>query len=139
MCNIVIEFYLYSIVYIYLINSRLDVTTSVCHHFRTTRTLSTPTNTWLITTNTTLHHPSSVSRPCYGHSLLWPRLVNLCNEKRIIFSKHSISYHSPKVQLNIVYGCVIITQYLFLMFSVFLLHYFSGIKFMTKTYLTSIS
>ena len=33
MCNIVTEFYLYSIVYIYLINSRLDVTTSVCHHF----------------------------------------------------------------------------------------------------------
>ena len=39
MCNIVTEFYLYSIVYIYLINSRLDVTTSVHHHFRT-RTLS---------------------------------------------------------------------------------------------------
>ena len=36
MCNIVTEFYLYSIVYIYLINSRLDVTTSVRHHFRTT-------------------------------------------------------------------------------------------------------
>ena len=36
MCNIVTEFYLYSIVYIYLINSRLDVTTSVHHHFRTT-------------------------------------------------------------------------------------------------------
>ena len=35
MCNIVTEFYLYSIVYIYLINSRLDVTSSVCHHFRT--------------------------------------------------------------------------------------------------------
>ena len=34
MCNIVTEFYLYSIVYIYLINSRLDVTHSVCHHFR---------------------------------------------------------------------------------------------------------
>ena len=34
MCNIVTEFYLYSIVYIYLINSRLDVTSSV-HHFRT--------------------------------------------------------------------------------------------------------
>ena len=31
MCNIVTEFYLYSIVYIYLINSRLD---SVRHHFR---------------------------------------------------------------------------------------------------------
>ena len=40
MCNIVTEFYLYSIVYIYLINSRLDVTNSVRHHFRTTRTLS---------------------------------------------------------------------------------------------------
>ena len=40
MCNIVTEFYLYSIVYIYLINSRLDVTTSVHHHFRTTRTVS---------------------------------------------------------------------------------------------------
>ena len=40
MCNIVTEFYLYSIVYIYLINSRLDVTTSVRHHFHTTRTLS---------------------------------------------------------------------------------------------------
>ena len=39
MCNIVTEFYLYSIVYIYLINSRLDVTPSVRHHFRT-RTLS---------------------------------------------------------------------------------------------------
>ena len=36
MCNIVTEFYLYSIVYIYLINSRLDVTISVRHHFRTT-------------------------------------------------------------------------------------------------------
>ena len=36
MCNIVTEFYLYSIVYIYLINSRLDVTFSVRHHFRTT-------------------------------------------------------------------------------------------------------
>ena len=39
MCNIVTElvteFYLYSIVYIYLINSRLDVTYSVHHHFRT--------------------------------------------------------------------------------------------------------
>ena len=35
MCNIVTEFYLYSIVYIYLINSRLDVTNSVRHHFRT--------------------------------------------------------------------------------------------------------
>ena len=33
MCNIVTEFYLYSIVYIYLINSRLDVTFSVHHHF----------------------------------------------------------------------------------------------------------
>ena len=33
MCNIVTEFYLYSIVYIYLINSRLDVTHSVRHHF----------------------------------------------------------------------------------------------------------
>ena len=32
MCNIVTEFYF--IVYIYLINSRLDVTFSVCHHFR---------------------------------------------------------------------------------------------------------
>ena len=31
---------MYSIVYIYLINSRLDVTTSVHHHFHTTRTLS---------------------------------------------------------------------------------------------------
>ena len=35
MCNIVTEFYLYSIVYIYLINSRLDVTHSVRHHFLT--------------------------------------------------------------------------------------------------------
>ena len=44
MCNIVTElvteFYLYSIVYIYLINSRLDVTYSVRHHFRTIQTLS---------------------------------------------------------------------------------------------------
>ena len=40
MCNIVTEFYLYSIVYIYLINSRLDVTHSVPHHFRTIQTLS---------------------------------------------------------------------------------------------------
>ena len=40
MCNIVTEFYLYSIVYIYLINSRLDVTHSVHHHFRTIQTLS---------------------------------------------------------------------------------------------------
>ena len=42
MCNIVTEFYLYSIVYIYLINSRLDVTHSVRHHFRTIQTLSNP-------------------------------------------------------------------------------------------------
>ena len=39
MCNIVTElvteFYLYSIVYIYLINSRLDVIHSVRHHFHT--------------------------------------------------------------------------------------------------------
>ena len=39
MCNIVTElvteFYLYIIVYIYLVNSRLDVTHSVHHHFRT--------------------------------------------------------------------------------------------------------
>ena len=39
MCNIVTElvteFYLYSIVYIYLINSRLDVIHSVHHHFCT--------------------------------------------------------------------------------------------------------
>ena len=40
MCNIVTGFYLYSIVYIYLIDSRLDVTHSVHHHFRTTQTLS---------------------------------------------------------------------------------------------------
>ena len=44
MCNIVTElvtgFYLYSIVYIYLINSRLDVTHSVHHHFHTIQTLS---------------------------------------------------------------------------------------------------
>ena len=40
MCNIVTEFYLYSIVYIYLINSRLDVTHSVHHHFYTIQTLS---------------------------------------------------------------------------------------------------
>ena len=40
MCNIVTEFYLYSIVYIYIINSRLDVTFSVHHHFRTIQTLS---------------------------------------------------------------------------------------------------
>ena len=40
MCNIVTEFYLYSIVYIYLINSRLDVTHSVRHHFRTIQILS---------------------------------------------------------------------------------------------------
>ena len=39
MCNIVTEFYLYSIVYVYLINSRLDVTFSVRHHFHT-QTLS---------------------------------------------------------------------------------------------------
>ena len=39
MCNIVTELYLYSIVYIYLINSRLDVTFSV-RHFRTIQTLS---------------------------------------------------------------------------------------------------
>ena len=45
MCNIVTElvteFYLYSIVYIYLINSRLDVTHSVRHHFRTATLSST--------------------------------------------------------------------------------------------------
>ena len=40
MCNIVTEFYLYSIVYIYLINSRLDVTHSVHHHLHTIQTLS---------------------------------------------------------------------------------------------------
>ena len=40
MCNIVTEFYSYSIVYIYLINSRLDVTHSVHHHFCTIQTLS---------------------------------------------------------------------------------------------------
>ena len=40
MCNIVTEFYLYSIVYIYLINSRLDVTHSVHHHVCTIQTLS---------------------------------------------------------------------------------------------------
>ena len=45
MCNIVTEFYLYNIVYIYLINSRLDVTFSVRHHFRTIQTLSLPTHT----------------------------------------------------------------------------------------------
>ena len=44
MCNIVTEFYLYSIVCIYLINSRLDVTHSVRHHFRTIQTLSILTN-----------------------------------------------------------------------------------------------
>ena len=46
MCNIVTEFYLYSIVYTYLINSRLDVTHSVRHHFRTV-TLSDPAVTVL--------------------------------------------------------------------------------------------
>ena len=44
MCNIVTElvteFYLYSIVYIYSINSRLDVAHSVHHHFHTMQTLS---------------------------------------------------------------------------------------------------
>ena len=47
MCNIVTEFYLYSIVYIYLINSRLDVTFSVRHHFRI-ETLSLPIASSLI-------------------------------------------------------------------------------------------
>ena len=51
MCNIVTElvteFYLYSIVYIYLINSRLDVTFSVRHHFRTIQTLSECVNRFL--------------------------------------------------------------------------------------------
>ena len=44
MCNIVTElvteFYLYSIVYLYLINSRLDVTHSVRHHFRISNSIS---------------------------------------------------------------------------------------------------
>ena len=43
MCNIVTEFYLYSIVYIYLINSRLDVTYSVRHHFRIANFINLPT------------------------------------------------------------------------------------------------
>ena len=55
MCNIVTElvteFYLYSIVYIYLINSRLDVTSSVCHHFRTATLSDTTKLTGLLATN----------------------------------------------------------------------------------------
>ena len=48
MCNIVTELYLYSIVYIYLINSRLDVTFTVLHHFRTIQTLSTESCGYLL-------------------------------------------------------------------------------------------
>ena len=57
MCNIVTEFYLYSIVYIYLINSRLDVTFSVRHHFRTIQTLSALTvQTCSVRTEAPLEH-----------------------------------------------------------------------------------
>ena len=62
MCNIVTEFYLYSIVYIYLINSRLDVTHSVRHHFRTIQTLSVPITGHIHRLKNVLHDCSKVTR-----------------------------------------------------------------------------
>ena len=48
MCNIVTEFYLYSIVYI---NSRLDVTFSVHHHFRISNFITDDTDNYAQGTN----------------------------------------------------------------------------------------
>ena len=69
MCNIVTEFYLYSIVYIYLINSRLDVTYSVRHHFRTIQTLS-----------LTLQGIGSHSMGTCGRKMCWLKQAEIDNK-----------------------------------------------------------
>ena len=83
MCNIVTElvteFYLYSIVYIYLINSRLDITHSVRHHFCTIQTLS-----WC--------------QRVVGFSRNWENLTAI--ELTTTMTTNLILYHSVRLVVN---------------------------------------
>ena len=84
MCNIVTEFYLYSIVYIYLINSRLDVTHSVHHHFRTTQTLS-----WCQTSGKS-REEFTVIELTQHFKRLFERTLNIQTSSETIHYDHSI-------------------------------------------------
>ena len=86
MCNIVTEFYLYSIVYIYLINSRLDVTFSVRHHFHTTQTLS-----WCQTSGKSREEFTVIELTHTQHfKRLFERTLNIQTSSETISYDHSI-------------------------------------------------
>ena len=86
MCNIVTEFYLYSIVYIYLINSRLDVTHSVCHHFCTIQTLS-----WCQTSDKSREEFTVIELTHTQHfKRLFERTLNIQTSSETIRYNHSI-------------------------------------------------
>ena len=86
MCNIVTEFYLYSIVYIYLINSRLDVTHSVRHHFRTIQTLS-----WCQTSGKSREEFTVIELTHTQHlKRLFERTLNIQTSSETIRYDHSI-------------------------------------------------
>ena len=86
MCNIVTEFYLYSIVYIYLINSRLDVTHSVHHHFRTIQTLS-----WYQTSGKSREEFTVIKITHTQHfKRLFKRTLNIQTSSETIHYNHSI-------------------------------------------------
>ena len=88
MCNIVTEFYLYSIVYIYLINSRLDVTHSVCHHFRTIQTLLEATRLQKLYT-----YMCNIVTEFYLYSIVYIYLIN----SRLDVT-HSVRHHFRTTQ-----------------------------------------
>ena len=86
MCNIVTEFYLYSIVYIYLINSRLDVTHSVHHHFHTIQTLS-----WYQTSGKSREEFTVIELTHTQHfKRLFERTLNIQTSSETICYNHSI-------------------------------------------------
>ena len=86
MCNIVTEFYLYSIVYIYLINSRLDVTFSVRHHFRTIQTLS-----WCQTSGKSREEFTVIELTHTQHfKRLFERTLNIQTSSETVRYDHSI-------------------------------------------------
>ena len=86
MCNIVTEFYLYSIVYIYLISSRLDVTHSVHHHFCTIQTLS-----WCQTSGKSREEFTVIELTHTQHfKRLFERTLNIQTSSETIRYDHSI-------------------------------------------------
>ena len=82
-CN---RFYLYSIVYICLINSRLDVTFSVCHHFHTIQTLS-----WCQTSGKSREEFTVIELTHTQHfKRLFERTLNIQTSSKTIRYDHSI-------------------------------------------------